>query len=285
MKKRFEGVVKLSYEAYEKAPGLRQSDLTWMERSPAHYRAAVLAPPKEDTKAGIMGTLFHTAILEPDLFKKAYHVKPKTYENAKKELKKWNANANECKEWLAKHSNRPVISGDEQSALLAMRGSVMAHSSARAALVGGMTEHCMFVNDPHTGIKMKARPDRLTGNAIVDPKSTDDASPSGFARSIFKFNYHIQAAWYLDIANLLGLEKKHFIFIAVEKEPPYAVEVYELDQESIAIGRSKYRKWIELFATCSERDEWPGYNYDQVITEISLPYWAKKLSSESLLTL
>jgi hypothetical protein len=68
---------------------------------------------------------------------------------------------------------------------------------------------------------------------------------------------------------------KRFFFIAVEKEAPFNVEVYELDEESISIGRAAYLADIETYKKCLETDNWHGYTEDKSINILSLPKWAK----------
>lgn len=66
------------------------------------------------------------------------------------------------------------------------------------------------------------------------------------------------------------------IFIAVEKEPPYNVELYELDDEAIEAGRQEYLKDIETYKECLKTDTWHGYTTEQKINILSLPAWALK---------
>lgn len=274
------GAYRMPMAEYLKAPGISQSQLKAMTRSPAHFQAA-LTMPAEPTRAQLIGTVLHYAVLEPDLFGDSYHLRPLTYKSKQGEPKKWNGNATECKEWLAAHNDRPILTSDERDAVLEMRKSVMEHASARAALAQGLAEQALFVADPDTGIGLKCRTDWLSGNAIVDLKSTEDASPEGFARSVEKFGYDVQAAYNLDLANWLDLKKEFFIFIAVEKSPPYAVGVYELDVESVGVGRSKYRRWLALAAHCERTQEWPAY--DPAIVRLSLPQWALRKEENYLL--
>ncbi len=264
------GIRTISFDEYVKSDGVNQSKLKWMARSPAHFKHAlsVKEPPTKEQK---IGHIFHTAVLEPHLLEKSYYLRPDTYPGPTKALK-WSGNSNFCKDWLADHSDREVITCDQQEMILSMRASVMEHPSARRALEAGKTEYSLFAKDPETGIGLKCRPDRLSGNTIPDLKSTIDASPEGFAKQVAKHGYDVQAAFYLDMANLCGLDKKYFIFIAVEKEEPYAVGVYQLDEASIECGRSKYRRWLNTAAMCYDTGEWPAY--DSAIQVLTLPQWS-----------
>ena len=128
--------------------------------------------------------------------------------------------------------------------------------------------------DESTGLQCKCRPDWLTndGTLVVDLKTTEDASPKGFQKSVAGFFYHVQAAWYLH-----GLEQathrcpEQFVFIAVEKKPPFAVAVYAADADMIREGWRTAERDLEVLAVCKDMDLWPGYS--QAVEPISLPPW------------
>jgi hypothetical protein len=126
--------------------------------------------------------------------------------------------------------------------------------------------------------KVKARLDCLIDGIIVDVKTTEDASPEAFSRTIYNYEYHQQAAFYLDAANACGLEVGQFIFIAVEKKPPYAIGIYQLDADAITEGRALYRKALKAYETAEAFDYWPGYS--TLIQAISLPHWVRRINHD-----
>ena len=116
----------------------------------------------------------------------------------------------------------------------------------------------------------------MIDDLIVDLKSTEDASAAGFSRSCANYRYHVQAAYYLDIANaVMDRRFTAFVFIAVEKSPPYQVAVYHADYEMIMAGRMEYRRLVDLYHECRVFDHWPGLN-DGRIEAISLPRLATR---------
>lgn len=64
---------------------------------------------------------------------------------------------------------------------------------------------------------------------MIDLKTTTDATPWGFKWSAKKFNYHLQAQHYLDVANAIEGEGTYtnFLFVAVEKSAPYNAYIHE----------------------------------------------------------
>jgi hypothetical protein len=76
----------------------------------------------------------------------------------------------------------------------------------------------------------------------------------------------------LDGARAVGIPAEHFVIVAVEKEPPYAVAVYRVLDAAIDAGREQIAGLLKTYATCVALDEWPGYA-EQVV-DVALPAWA-----------
>ena len=106
---------------------------------------------------------------------------------------------------------------------------------------------------------------------MVDLKTTKDADWKAFQKSIANFRYHVQAAYYMDNAKQLGADD--FIFIAQEKDPPYAVAVYQLEETDIKKGREEYEVNLHQLKQCRKNNSWPGYG--NMVMSISLPGWAR----------
>ena len=123
-------------------------------------------------------------------------------------------------------------------------------------------------------MRCKCRPDWWNGDIVIDLKTTQDASPRGFAKSVANFRYHVQQMHYLR-----GTNAARFIFIAVEKEYPFAVGVYELDNDACGVGEELRQRDMQRIKTCKQRDEWPGYSND--ISSLSLPPYATKVELSS----
>ncbi|QMP19197.1 exodeoxyribonuclease I [Pseudomonas phage Persinger] len=178
-------------------------------------------------------------------------------------------------EWSKNNGTRTVLTQEQWDQLHAMRDAVMAHPAAGKLLTGvpGVAELSVYWNDPMTGVLCRCRPDWWReDDLLVDLKTTDDASLEGFARSIANWRYDVQAPFYLDGVRIAtGRKPRGFVFIAVEKKPPYAVGVYVLDAESLELGRAQYIADLKRYAECERTNTWPGYG-DKIQT-ISVPAW------------
>lgn len=150
----------------------------------------------------------------------------------------------------------------------------------------GKPEQSLFAQDAATGVWLRARldwlPDATDGRVtLVDYKTTLSAEPAAFMRSVAKYGYYQQAAWYLDIVTTLGLaDDPAFRFIAQEKTPPYLVTIFEMDEAALRVGRLRNREAINLFAECIARGEWPGYSSD--VETIYLPSWLEEQYEETM---
>lgn len=178
-------------------------------------------------------------------------------------------------EWTENNPGRIVLSPEVWDQLHAMRDAVHNHPAAHALLtsVPGEAEKSVYWIDPTTGVLCRCRPDWWRDDyVLVDVKTTDDASPEGFAKSMANWRYDVQAPYYMDGVKLAtGRDVKAFVFIAVEKKPPYAVGVYVLDSASLELGRAQYQHDLRVYAECLANDNWPGYG-DKIQT-INMPAW------------
>lgn len=246
-----------------------KSALDLVHRSPAHYLAWVKGElPDEETPALTFGRAFHCAILEPDVFASTYAAEPVFGDCRLK------ANKAARDEWRAEHAGRELISFDDHTTLLGMAAAVRKHPLASKMIRDGRSELTVSWKDPDTGLRCKSRADYYVPKLgmVADVKSTLNASPEEFKRSVVKYRYHVQDALYRAGFAEAGEPVQHFVFIAIEKAPPYAVAIYSLEEEGIGRGYSAARRDMETLAECVERNVFPGYAPG--IQSLELPPWA-----------
>jgi len=257
-------------DAYRASEGISASDLKYIvpPRTPAHYLANVVerSVAKVQTKAMLLGTLAHLAILEPNKLDGAFAVRPT-------EGKEADGRTKEGKEWAAAHADKPILTQDEAHTLYGMRDAVAAHEAASALLKGADYEVSLWAEHPTTGLPIKGRVDALGAGIIADVKTCEDASPSGFAASAARLFYDLSAAHYMGLADLCGRPADTFWWIAVEKAAPYAVAVYQPSEEIMARGMRLAEQALARIAACCEAQEWPAYPASAVL---QFPAWALK---------
>lgn len=159
-----------------------------------------------------------------------------------------------------------------------MAEAVLRHPTAAALLSQpGHPEVSVLSTDPETGVAVRARFDYLPHprepRAIaVDLKTTEDASPEAFVKSIVEYGYDLSQEWYRDAYRWATGEEVEFVFIVVEKQPPYLVAHYSLPDQFVLMGARKGAEARARFAEYTASGEWPGYPSD--IQPIDPPMWA-----------
>lgn len=255
----------LSNADYHAHPAISKSGLDKIAKSPAHYKAS-RETKHEDSDALVFGSAFHDYILLPDTFQTDYTVLQPEFNGRTKEGKAILESI--------RQSGQTILKAEWLTAIEGMAAAIAAHPKASVLLQGGKAEQSIFWTDGDSGIDCRCRPDYLhPGGIIVDLKSTTDASPEEFARSVAKHRYHVQDAFYSEgYYQATGQWPRGFVFIAVEKTAPYAVACYSLNDDAKAYGRELFRRNLKTLLEAEKSQEWTAYS--QEIETLSLPAWA-----------
>jgi len=245
-----------------------KSGLDLIAKAPALYYERYLNPnalPQKETPALIIGSAAHCAVFEPQEFGKRYAVAPRVDRRTKAGKEQWEA-------FLIAAALKGLTPLDAESATMVERimESVRGHRTAQYLLKDGIAEQPIYWNDEDTEVDCKARPDWLTpDNVIIDLKTTEDASPRGFAQSVRKYRYDVQAAFYSDgLEEATGKPCNGFFFVAVEKHPPYLVGWYFIGNEDMKEARQKYKENLMTYGFCKKSGNWHGYS--EIVTKVNL---------------
>ena len=257
--------------AYHADSAIGSSSLGAILRSPAHFHARMTGEAlEEESDAMSLGTSTHYATLEPELFEKTYVVSQK-FDRRTKEGKA----AHEA--FKREHRGKIVIDPDDYETTLRMRDALLAHPTARKILERKPTlrEASYFWIDEETGIRCKCRPDLIVqGALVVDLKTTKDASPAGFRKSIVNYGYHRQRAHYLaGIQAVTRVPLDEWVFLTVENVKPHGVAIYRLDEEFAELGERRRREALEKIKAASASGRWRTYNEEKAVT-LSAPRYA-----------
>lgn len=252
-------IVSEPFDAYLKRPGVHNTLLKEMKRSPKRYQFRA-ANPLEDSTTLAFGRASHTAVLEPDRFPIDYAVFP----GKRRQGKEW-------EQFQAANADRTILKMDEYAACLAVRDAVRSHPVAGPLLASGKPEQTITWTDAATGLECKGRADWLSPVALVDLKTTTDIDADRFGALAARMGYHAQLAFYRDGLRANGLDLPAKI-IAVEADEPHDVAVYAIDDDSLYAGEEQYRDALRKVAKCQAAQVWPG-RYEQERLLI-LPSWA-----------
>lgn len=259
---------------YARIPAVRRSELWNMKRSPMHMLWAK-EHPEEPTAAMMMGSAIHAAVMCPEEFKQDYATL-----NIDRRTK---AGRESYEAYRASHPATQVLSESDYRIVTECAEAVKKQRTAYRLLTGGENEKAHVWTDEDTGIQLKVKTDSeilLNGELwIVDFKTTTDAGTASFTRDALRLGYAMQAAMYMEGCRKTGCDPKGFVFVAVEKSAPYAVNILEVSQDLIDYGMDEFRLLLGRYAECEKSGVWPSYN-DGIAGVMELPAWKKKGDSD-----
>lgn len=257
---------------YHARAEISKSDLDLLAKSP--YLLKLKKDGKyqsEATASQILGSAVHKLVLERNDFINEFAIEPicdKRTKDGKAEFEKFQS----------ENIGKTILKADIYETAKIISDSVLNMQGTANFLKDGKAEQSYF--SEIDGVKVKCRPDFYNENLglIIDLKTTSDASPNGFMKSIANFNYHIQTAFYSDILRSLGKKVNNFLFIAVETKEPYLVGFYELDLAAVDKGREKYKELLSLWKWCVENNNYFQYGDFKdgklnPVKKLNLPTW------------
>lgn len=262
-----QGIYDIPFEEYLKIDAFSKSGADQIQKSPMHYQA-YLRDGIEDTSSMILGRATHSGLLEPKKFYDSYIARPEGLDLRTKIGKEAFA------ELQAANPGKEMLSHDQYQQVDRMIHEVYSHAVASQLLTSGKAEQSLVWVDPEHKVLCKGRADYIrSDNVVIDIKTTVNASPKEFERSIGKYRYHVQNCVYsYGLQQILGSALESYIIIAIESDSPHGIGIYTLDDKTIDLGRALYRANLETYAECLKTGKWPGYS--QEIKTLSVPPWA-----------
>ena len=265
----------MTEQEYRASEGVSRSQLWRLhEGSPEKFKYQE-EHPEEPTPALIFGQMVHKLVLEPDTFENEFVIMPECDRRTKEGKAQWF-------DFLQGAGDRTPIKAEDYEKALGMRNA-LTENDLIVKLLSGKHEVPLFWTDELTGEQCKVRLDCFTPLSdkvlIVDYKSTNDAGTEPFIRSAINYGYDFQAAMYTEAVRRVMDQEAVFIFIAQEKEPPYAVNVLAADQLLVQRGYDTFRELLGIYHECKTSGNWYGYlGPSNQINVLGLPaYLAKEL--------
>jgi hypothetical protein len=265
----FDRVPRAVYEAW---PAINHSKLKLMVHPPALARHMMDFPP-EPSDALDLGHAAHVAILEPERLTTDFVSAPDIDRRSKEGKLAWKEFQEE-----QEGQGRLILPADDYQLCLNLRDGLWARDSVAKAILQspGRNERSFGWMDAESGLACKARLDAMRRwdgwTMVVDVKTARSASAADFARDIAKYHYHTQAAFYLDGLTALADVPRRWLWLVLEKRPPFLHALYEPEDRLLEQGRRTYREWLAAYKLATETDTWPGY--PNGIVPIDVPRWA-----------
>lgn len=171
------------------------------------------------------------------------------------------------------HQGKTILNMDEWSRAGGCILALKEHDDAQKIFKASHHQVVIIAEHPVFGVRMKGLidclPDQtrchhLLARCIFDVKKSWSAKPEDFDDTCSSFGYHIQAAYYLDLASFVGLDADTFGFIVVEDEKPHKIKIHYIRKGSAVYnwGKSEYERLMVSYLECVRTDTWPDYGSD-----------------------
>lgn len=259
---------------YRQHPAISRSELWRISESPEKFKY-FKDNPEPSTPALVFGQVLHKLVLQPESFEDDFAVVP----NVDRRTKEGKA---AYAEFEAKSEGKTVITADIYKVASEMRDALYQNAYVRK-LLSGEREKEYFWLDSLTGEECKCRVDCITTigskRLIVDLKSAASAETEAFIKAAIKHGYDFQSGMYIDGVKESSGDECDFVFIVVEKEPPYAINILQADKLFVTRGYDLFREYIGIYHDCKTTGNWYGYlGRSNVINSLGLPtYLAKEI--------
>lgn len=267
------------------------------DETPAHFLHEWAKPYVDEGGSDVMrlGTMTHEALFEPDVYAR-YMVQPNfgdgRYKAAQDAKAEWLQGV--PAEWVDVETNdkgkekrtlngkAKIITAREKAAVEGMALGLVSHPTLRSLGVFDkpmLAEQTVYWVDEETRILQRARLDLVSvkNRLVLDLKSTEKAHAYDFSRHIGNMRYDFQGAHYMAAGQAVDpswVNNSDYVFMVAEREPPYVVAVYLLDEGDLARATAERRGALKLLRECIETNKWPGYS--DRIEPIKVPPFARR---------
>lgn len=259
------GVHDISNSQYHKTSAISRSMLMDFKKNPSYYWYKHISGrfiKDESTPAMNLGSAVHTLVLEDQKFDSEFfviHQKSRPIRGTAPYAK-----------MLDDAKGKIILTDSEYQQAFAMAKSVLDNPEAYSILLETKIEKSIFFEHEATNLMCKVRPDAWSNGLVIDLKTSADANIKSFQSSCVNYGYFLQAGMMQYGLNRIEQPMEQFVFIVVEKEPPYAVAIYTLSDEALDFGLNQYHFLMNNLAKCINENNWPGYG----IRELKLPKYA-----------
>lgn len=285
-------------------------------------------PP--ETASMTYGNLLDCLVLSPSLFDSRYYEIPDTY--AKLVLRcpqcgsiteaqkcrackcdrvqvtiteNWNSKSETCQALLKLHmeaGKTPIYADQLAKAQLAARtlledetiSDLIKCSRTQVKIVGEWHDKATGMVIPVQCL-VDAEPDKASPfqKSLADLKTTHNAEHEAFLWDAYRRDYHLQAAFDLDMHNMATRTNPNdkyssegrveWNFLVQENFPPFEVGRRQLPEELVEAGRRMYQDALARYARCVKSGKWPGHDAPEQFTIMEMhPKMAYEAMSDKL---
>lgn len=215
------------------------------------------APRETETNAMRIGTVSHVSVLQPDKFNQLISIIPKDVlaTNGARMGNKWKEYA-EQQEALGK----TCVKESEIADILAMREAIKADKMCKWIMSPrAICEQPIYWTDEETKLDLRCLPDfvlPLEDKLLcADLKTCADIETfeMTMARDLFMQEPHYVAGLRSVYGNDIDIV---FGFVAVQKSPPYPVNLFQFTDERSEEAYGLWRAALQIVAACKQSNDW-----------------------------
>lgn len=235
-------------QLYHQSPGIGSTAMKQASISLAHYHqytkpGKTISP---QTQAIFdFGSATHSLVLEPHLFPKQYVQMPDGMSKRGKEYDTFKS----------RHLGKTLLPYDVYNHVQNMRDVLYGVPHIKTLLTGDRNELSYWLKHP-SGLMLKARLDSQYDDVGVDLKTTWCAKPHAFLKTV-KDDYWVQIALYRLVSGV-----NDFVYIGIEKTPPYGWTWVYIDEEFKRLAELRLIKLMTKLANAICSGIYPGYDND-----------------------
>ena len=224
---------------------------------------AIAGPGRKETKALVMGSAFHLAVLEPDEWANVLIFSGKS------------RNSKAYKEMVEANPKALILSEDEHAVIQRAADYLTGCPDVQELLAGTDREVSLTWDDADIGHKCKCRIDAVRGGdepTVIELKSARDLGKDcrAFIRQSAQLNYHLQLGFYGRGYRMKYFKPAQVKVLAVQLEPfpdhaimpCHPMELAAAEQECVRIARQ--------YLECEAAGFWPGVGN----AAFKVPGWA-----------
>lgn len=260
------GLFDYTNDQYHESEGISRSKLWTFKQLPSKYYHQYLSGKYEKpaySDAFALGDAVHALALEKDKFNDLFIVAPEIDRRTKQ-------GKIDYASFLDASVGKTIIKPDILNVAKAMTIQLDCNQIFHDLIHGARMEKSVYWRHEGTGLLCKARPDIWNGVIVSDLKTTQDAGYRAFQLSAYKYGYFLQAAMIYEALKSIGEPFQNFVFVCIEKAPPYAIGIYMLDDEALQFGLDMFHSLMERLARCYDTNVWPDYG----IQKLTIPKYA-----------
>ena len=256
-------------EDYYDNPRMSNSKLSVLAESPELFDALYVSKTmkQEVTPEMRFGSLLHTFVLEPSFLGSRFVVAPECDRRTKEGKAIWA----DFQETLI---GRTIVDEDDMKRCSGIVDAMVRNPGVqRLVNLPSHVEYELFFERCYVPCKAKLDLLSMDCGVIVDLKTSNDPSPTGFQKSVVNYGYHRQAAMYIDaVQDSLGIDCR-MVFIVVNKKAPFVAAIYELSSDLLNAGRMELDGLLEEYKRRSATGNWVSDWADGSVHEIDKPKW------------